>query len=617
MAEANKRIALVFMPFSSWRMPSLGISLLKSSVAQRGFACDIHYFNLSLAEQIGFDAYGRITEWFPNRWLIGEWLFAPTLFGENREADLQYVGQVLLGDPIDKITPVEVLLLLDLRDRIAGFVDRCFDAVDWSQYAMVGFSTSFHQNCASLALARRIKLHYPDIPIVLGGSNCADGMGASLLRLFPFVDFVCPGEGDLAFPELVEAVFNGDPTPTIPGMLSRQDAVDAPASPLRPAPNLDALPCADFTDYFAQLKRINPPPDIEVLIPLETARGCWWAQTHQCVFCGLNGAELRFRSKSPQRVLNELICLRENYGDKHRVHITDNILDYRYFRTLLPELAAQPLGLSFSLELKANLKREQIALLAKAGITSMQPGIESLSDSILKLMRKGTTRLQNIQTLKWSKQYGISTIWNILYGFPSEDPAEYAAMERLVPLLLHLDAPHRCGHIRFVRFSPYYRDPAANGITSLAPARTYGHIYHPLGEDDLRQLADIFEAEYADDSATYTQGLRQAVQEWQTRGDAVLDVFPSPHAIRIVDTRRLGEKKEYQFAGVAADVYLLCDAARSVRELMAAPAIRGLATESEVIAALDRFVEDGLMIRQGRQYLSLAVARDGQPATRQ
>jgi ribosomal peptide maturation radical SAM protein 1 len=616
MAQANKRIALVFMPFGSYRMPSLGVSLLKSSVAQRGFECDIHYLNLPLAEQIGFDNYARITEWFPNRWLIGEWLFAPTLFGENREADLQYVDRVLLGDPIDKIMPLEVLLLLDLRDRIAGFVDECYEAVDWSQYGMVGFSTSFHQNCASLALARQIKLRHPDLPIVFGGSNCVDGMGMSLFRLFPFLDFVCPGEGDLAFPELVEAVFSGDSTRAIPGMLSRRNAADAPAGP---APglvcDLETLPWADFTDYFAQLRGISLPRETEIYLPLETARGCWWGQAHQCTFCGLNGAERRFRSKSPQRVLDELASLKDNYGNKHRVHITDNILDYRYFQALLPDLAAKALGLSFSVEVKANLKREQIALLAKVGVKSIQPGIESLSDSVLRLMRKGTTRLQNIQTLKWCKQFGIPVVWNLLYGFPGEDPAEYAAMEKLLPLLLHLDSPHRCGHIRFVRYSAYHQNPAANGIRSLRPARTYRYIYHPFGEGDILQLADIFEAEYPDESMTYTQGLLKAVNAWQARTDAVLDVYPAPQSIRIVDTRTCGEKKEYRFDGLAAEAYLLCDAAQGVRGLMDSPDLRGRASEAEVAAALDRYVELGLMIRQGKQYLSLAVVRAGQPAT--
>ena len=45
-------------------------------------------------------------------------------------------------------------------------------------------------------------------------------------------------------------------------------------------------------------------------------------------------------------------------------------------------------------------------LLRDAGVTTIQPGIESFSDRVLKLMKKGVTGLQNIQLLKWCKEIG-------------------------------------------------------------------------------------------------------------------------------------------------------------------------------------------------------------------
>ena len=37
-------------------------------------------------------------------------------------------------------------------------------------------------------------------------------------------------------------------------------------------------------------------------IPLETSRGCWWGMKHHCIFCGLNGKQMAFQDKSPDRV---------------------------------------------------------------------------------------------------------------------------------------------------------------------------------------------------------------------------------------------------------------------------------------------------------------------------
>jgi ribosomal peptide maturation radical SAM protein 1 len=286
-------------------------------------------------------------------------------------------------------------------------------------------------------------------------------------------------------------------------------------------------------------------------------------------------------------------------------------MDHKYWKTLLPDLVAKPLGVTISyLDIRANLRRDQIALLAQAGVKSFQPGIESLSDSILHLMRKGVTRLQNSQTLKWSRQFKLQVKWNLLYGFPGEDPAEYAEMQNLISLLMHLEPPMSCGHIRFDRNSAYVNDPAEYGLTNLKPAPAYQYVYHSLAEDDRTQIAYYFEAEYADDSAHYTQGVVQAVKEWQTRTDAALDVFPASQSIRIIDTRTRGETREYHFDGLAAELYLLCDAAQSVRALMDAPSICERVTETEVTAILNKFVEQGLMIRVGKQYLSLAVVRD-------
>ena len=109
----------------------------------------------------------------------------------------------------------------------------------------------------------------------------------------------------------------------------------------------------------------------------------------------------------------------------------DNILDMRYFRDVLPQLRERQLGLTLFYETKANLTKEQVKLLRDAGVLAIQPGVESLSTHVLQLMRKGVTALQNIQLLKWCRQYGVTVAWNLLYGFPGETAADYAAIGQI------------------------------------------------------------------------------------------------------------------------------------------------------------------------------------------
>ena len=51
-------------------------------------------------------------------------------------------------------------------------------------------------------------------------------------------------------------------------------------------------------------------------------------------------------------------------------------------------------------EVKSNLRKEDVRQLREAGVVAIQPGIESLSDEVLRIMRKGVSALQNIQLLK-------------------------------------------------------------------------------------------------------------------------------------------------------------------------------------------------------------------------
>ncbi|GEM_PF-4354634 len=92
-----------------------------------------------------------------------------------------------------------------------------------------------------------------------------------------------------------------------------------------------------------------------------------------------------------------------------------------------------------------------------------------------------------------------------------------------------------------------------------------------------------------------------------------IDIYYLAQSIRIVDTR--GETRVYSFDGVAAEICLQCDAAQTVRALMDVPSVRERATQ--VVAMLNQCVEQGLMLREGKQCQSLAVAREGHSSARQ
>jgi hypothetical protein len=70
-------------------------------------------------------------------------------------------------------------------------------ATDWSRYRVVGFTSTFQQNAASFALARRIKDAHPRVTILFGGSNFDGPMGLAWMDAVPWIDLAITGEASL------------------------------------------------------------------------------------------------------------------------------------------------------------------------------------------------------------------------------------------------------------------------------------------------------------------------------------------------------------------------------------------------------------------------------------
>ena len=270
------RVLLVNMPFSSLRWPALGISLLQAELKREGIDCDLAYFNFDLAEIIGLEAY----EWINDSLgfvLGGERLFAKTRFGSSLSSDLEYDTEVLLAtDP--EFSPEDRQVFDNVGKQLEAFLDSCLRKIDWSRYALVGFTTTFQQTMASLALASRIKQHDPRITICLGGANCEGVMGRTLLERFPQIDLVFSGEADDTFPLCVQELLAGRPIPRCSGILARAARFhETPAGEVAcgPVRDLDRLPYPEFGDYFQRLGHSPLSDQIDPLLLFESARGCW------------------------------------------------------------------------------------------------------------------------------------------------------------------------------------------------------------------------------------------------------------------------------------------------------------------------------------------------------
>jgi ribosomal peptide maturation radical SAM protein 1 len=606
-----KKVLLVSMPYGALERPALGLSLLKPALAAAGIPCDVRYLNFTFADLLGLERYRWISGELPYTAFAGDWTFTHLLYGERPAAENRYLDEILRRTWCR--SEADIRSVLDVCSLATYFLEHLVAAVPWREYAVVGFTSTFEQNIASLAMARKVKHLSPETAIVFGGANWEGEMGLELHRRFRFVDYVCSGESEISFPMLVEQIFRRGPVADIPGIVYRAEGQSVSTGPPDMIREMDQLPVPDFADYFRDLERSGAASGVVPTLLFETSRGCWWGAKHHCTFCGLNGQSMAFRSKSAPRALAELEYLLDTWGVE-LVEAVDNILDMKYFRDLLPALAAKNRSAQIFYEVKANLTRKQVELLRDAGVNRIQPGIESMSDHVLKLMRKGTTALQNIQLLKWCKEYNILADWNVLYGFPGETRDDYQNILNLLPAIKFLGAPVAWGPVRMDRFSPYFNSPSEFGMRNLRSMSPYRHLY-PFREESLSNIAYYFDYDYDPtiDPTGCAEEVVKYLEEWKRNpemGSLCYDIS-TDGALLLLDSRSDATVRELALCGLERAAYEYCDQQQSLSAVVRY--LRGAFPEADfgetqVRGFLDSLVANRLMVTDGTQYLALAVA---------
>ena len=606
------RTVLVSMPLMGLDRPSIQIGLLKAIAEGAGFPVRTLHAYLDFAARIGSDYYRCLAE--TRGPLVGDWLFSVEAFG----ADAPDPDGRLPDEFAEELSYLpgsrqEVRdRLLSIRDNdVPALLDSLVDSYPWHEVRVVGFSCTFQQNTASFALARRLKRRHPQLVTVFGGANFDDEMGLELVRRIESIDVAVIGEADASFPLLLRALDAGADRTTVPGVASRVGDRVVATAPASPTSNLDDLPTPDYGEYFERAEHLDLLPRTahrDVTIPYESARGCWWGAKHHCTFCGLNGTTMRFRAKSPARVLDELADLARRYRS-FRFEAVDNILDMRYLKDLFPVMADGGPDYQIFYEAKANLTRAQLRMLARGGVTHLQPGLESLSSHVLRLMDKGVRAAQNVNLLRWARYYGIDVAWSILWGFPGESAEDYTEQAAASEHLIHLQPPENSGRIWMERFSPMYADPERFGVRRREPEGSYRYVYPQ--RMDLNRIAYFFDYEL--DSAlpdSAYEPLRRALAEWSEAwhraSRPALTYWSAPGFVQIHDGRYPGHGGTYTFEDTLADIYLACSdrptTAAAVRDRLRRRQSAGFIEE-----VFGEFQRRGLLFRDGTLALALAL----------
>lgn len=620
-SNPRPRVALVAMPWYSVWVPSVQLSVLRQCLSA---IADVTSYELYVdyAATISTRLYDPMSG---GGEFVEEWVFAQAYFkaeGVDYETEIERFGFPPLGIGA---AARELDILKALADTTSDFLIRMRDAYDWGVYDVIGFTLGIAQTSASMALAAAIKRKFPQVRIIFGGSACLESQGEAIMQICPHVDVVVDGEAEGVVEPLVLGLAEGRDISDIPRLLLRtpQGSIVRTKSDTSRFTFPERSVQPNFDEYFERMTRNRILQKAKIMLPFESSRGCWWGQHSQCTFCGLS-EDMRYRARPASSILKELDYLHERYGTT-QFFATDLIMPIEYYKELLPVLKNSDRNYWLYYELKANVRREHVELMS--GLVHVQPGLESLSTRILRIMKKGINAAQNVQFLKWCTEYGVQIFsWHLIVGMPGETQQDLEIMTRNAGWLHHLPPPD-FAYFELHRFSPIHRDPAAFGLRDLRPAALYRKVF-PVAEDILDKLVYRFEylsasfedqrppwmeAETAD---AYASNLREAVQRWREayeRG-AAFTVEANGERVVLTDTRISSIPTVTELDLHESRLFIFLDGPRELKSV--AETFQRAHGESHlslggiegVREVLSKFDERGWVLIEGGLVIALAVS---------
>ncbi|MEI7752761.1 MAG: radical SAM protein [Candidatus Omnitrophota bacterium] len=290
-------------------------------------------------------------------------------------------------------------------------------------------------------MARLAKSIDPEILTVLGGPHPSCTVDETLA----FSDVVVVGEGEVTFPEIAQRFLGG--SRDFSGVLgcafnNAEGAVIR--NPSRDfIQDLDALPFPDFDHmpverYFKRGNTWGITQKAARNLPIMATRGC----PSDCNFCQRFLGK-QFRVRSPQNIVEELAYWKEKYQVSEFNFFDDNFtLNKKNVLEVCDLIHRRGLGITFRFPNGVRedcLDEEILDALKSVGCYHLDFGIESGTQKVLDLMRKGKKIEKIVEKVRLCKKAGFTLSSGFLFGTPGETLADMEETIRFA-LALPLDS---------------------------------------------------------------------------------------------------------------------------------------------------------------------------------
>ncbi|MHB8109717.1 MAG: B12-binding domain-containing radical SAM protein [Syntrophorhabdaceae bacterium] len=315
-------------------------------------------------------------------------------------------GVAMKGHAVEMI---DLVGIDDVRTKIKTVMERFLPDIIGVSIRNIDDQTKFNtrflyrDDREIIALIRQLS----DRPIVLGGAGYS--MFPDAILADSDADMGIEGEGEAAFPMLIERLQNGQPIDDVPGLHARGHNLSIPPAIIS---NTDGFPLPD-PHYMVQLPVLD-----NTWVPIQTRRGC----PMDCSYCSTSSIEgriLRFRS-IPSVV--EWVRRLSEIGAR-KLYFVDNTfnLPRSYALSLCQALSDAALDVKWRcIVYPWRIDEALVAAMARSGCVEISLGSESADDDVLQKMNKRFRKEDVAFASLLFKKYGIKQMGFLMLGAPGD-----------------------------------------------------------------------------------------------------------------------------------------------------------------------------------------------------
>lgn len=330
---------------------------------------------------------------------------------------LAYIAAAIEKEGHDVRILDTAILNMSIKDIKDYFRNNKFDIIG------ITLMTPMYLNFVNIVKA--IKPLTGKTPLVAGGAHPSI-LPVETLKENPGVDYSVFGEGESVFPDLINAIKGKKSVSAVNGVAYREGKAVKITKPAKMIENLDELPMP--ARHLLDNEKYIPAPSTYRKLPvmhISSSRGC----PYNCTYCSSQSVFGRkYRSHSVDRVLEELKLLMNKYGAKEVCFLDDIFtLNKRWMNDLCNRLIREGINKKISWSCSTRVNLVDLSLLKKmkkAGCWQIHFGIESGSQRLLNLIKKGITLQQSRDAIKCCRKVGIKTRAYFMLGLPTETKEE-------------------------------------------------------------------------------------------------------------------------------------------------------------------------------------------------